>query len=92
MSKSKAKKRKPADVSEFKFATPEDVKEAQSQFEEDAYFVEVDDNGCHHCGGGRTWTVVCPDGYALGISYSEEDDASEMAELLNTAYNQGRNL
>lgn len=54
------------------------------------YFVEVDQNGCEKCGSGRTWSVVGPDGSALGISYGYEEDADEMAEALNESFDAGR--
>lgn len=53
---------------------------------EDPYFIEVDSNGCSHCGAGRTWCVVGPDGMASSTSYEDEDEASKLAERLNEAY------
>lgn len=58
--------------------------------EEEPYFVEVDNNGCSKCGAGRTWVVVNPDGYAGGTSYGLEEDAQDLAEDLNIAFNRGR--
>lgn len=57
---------------------------------EDPYFVEVDNNGCPKCGHERTYTIIQPGGDAIGKSFSDEDDASELAELLNEAYYRGR--
>ena len=59
--------------------------------QEEPYFVEVDENGCSHCGAGRTYTVIGPDGVAFGQSWESEDDASGMAEILNEAFYRGIN-
>ena len=54
------------------------------------YFLEVDDNGCCKCGAGRTWTIVRPDGVAMGRSWSDDEEASYICELLNDAYERAR--
>lgn len=56
---------------------------------EDPYFVEVDQNGCTHCGAKRTWCVVGPDGCALSTIYEDEEDASDLACSMNEAYASG---
>lgn len=57
---------------------------------EEPYFVEVDQNGCKHCGAGKNYTVIGPDGYALSQSWGDEEDASDIAEWLNEAYYHGQ--
>lgn len=57
---------------------------------EDPYFITVDTNGCGHCGEGRTWAIVGPDGAMGGTSFEDEDQAADLAELLNDAYWQGK--
>jgi len=57
---------------------------------EDPYFITVDTNGCGHCGEGRTWAIVGPDGVMGGTSFEDEDEAADLVELLNDAYCQGR--
>lgn len=56
---------------------------------EDPYFTEVDNNGCSHCGSGRTWNVIGPDGVALSTSYEDEDAAIDLADMLNEAFARG---
>jgi predicted regulator of Ras-like GTPase activity (Roadblock/LC7/MglB family) len=51
--------------------------------EHDAYAVEVDQLGCKTCGHGRTWTVVGPDGVAIGQSFEDHADAEDLAALLS---------
>lgn len=58
--------------------------------EEEPYFVEVDLNGCAECGAGRHWTVVGPDGVAIGRSFADEEFTSSLADDLNAAYFAGR--
>jgi hypothetical protein len=43
-----------------------DVKVIVKDSADDPYFVEVDSNGCSHCGAGRTYCVIGPDGVASG--------------------------
>lgn len=49
------------------------------------YTVEVDVGGCEHCGAGKTWTVMQPDGVAIGRSFHDRDGAEDLCELLNAA-------
>ena len=56
---------------------------------DEPYFIEIDQNGCPHCGAGRTWCVIRPDGVALGQAFGEEEDAAYLAESLNIAYHIG---
>lgn len=60
--------------------------------EENPYFVEVDDNGCSKCGAGRNWVVVDPEGIRGSTSYGLEEDAQDLAEDLNRAFNAGRKM
>lgn len=62
----------------------------ETQEDEELYFIEVDNNGCPHCGNDRTWVVVGPDGYGGGISYGTADEAAKVAETLNDAFARGR--
>ena len=64
------------------------------------YFLEVDTNGCPHCGRGRTWNIIGPDGAALGMRWTESDedresgeppeDAAMMCEAMNEAFATGQ--
>lgn len=49
------------------------------------YTVEVEQNGCERCGSGREWVVVGPDGIALGQTWSDKNEADELAERMNEA-------
>ena len=54
------------------------------------YRVESADDPCTHCGSGATWDVVYkPDEIALGTTYGTKDDAEEIADDLNRAWNAG---
>lgn len=53
---------------------------------EDPYFVEVEANGCPHCGQGRTYRIVGPDDVGTGTIYENDNEASEVADDLNGAY------
>src|SRR5271170_3559645 len=64
---------------------------ADDAIEENPYFVEVDNNGCPGCWHGRSWVVVDPDGSNTGTSYGSEEDAGDLAQDLNRAFNRGRN-
>lgn len=57
---------------------------------EGPYSVEIDDEGCEKCQDGRTWTVIRPDGVALGTSWADEEEAEYMAEMMNMAYKAGQ--
>lgn len=56
----------------------------------DAYVVEQDDAGCSLCIHGRSYNIVGPDGVALGRSWEDADEVAQLADLLNTAFNKGR--
>lgn len=56
---------------------------------EEVYFIEVDQNGCSHCGAKRTWCVIGPGDVALGMTFESEEEASDLAEFMNLAYDQG---
>jgi hypothetical protein len=63
-----------------------------SDEEKDPYYIEVDHNGCACCGSERTWIVVGPDGRGSSTSYGSEDDAADLAEDLNIAFNLGKQI
>lgn len=63
---------------------------ATQEHREEPYHVAVDENGCGHCGVGRQWTVVGPDGVACGTSWDEEEDADHFADQMNDAYWNGK--
>jgi hypothetical protein len=55
-----------------------------------AYKVERDDSHvCSECGRGGMWEVVGPDGMAMGVLFSDETDAHELAGMLNAAFEMG---
>lgn len=55
------------------------------------YVVEVERNGCEYCGAEKYWVVVfTPDNLAGGTSYSNEEEAEDMAAAQNDAYEKGR--
>ena len=56
---------------------------------DESYFVEVDQNGCSHCGAGRSWIVVDPDGVGGGKTYLDYDDAQEVADMMNESFQRG---
>lgn len=58
--------------------------------EKDAYFIEVETNGCERCGHGKLWAVVGPDGVAQATMYEEPEDAQALADALNEAFWRGR--
>jgi hypothetical protein len=58
--------------------------------EQEAYFIEVENKGCSHCGANRMWRVVGPDGVAMSTIYERDEDAADLAEDLNIAYAAGR--
>lgn len=53
------------------------------------YQVEVEKNGCEHCGEGKMWVIVA-NGIAGGTSYANEDEAVELCDQLNDAFELGR--
>lgn len=57
---------------------------------EPAYFIEVDQNGCRTCGAGRSWVVIGPNGIGGSTTYLDSDDAQEIADMMNDAFEHGR--
>jgi len=57
---------------------------------DEPYFVEVDDLGCSRCGHNRTWTIVGPDGTAVGQSWGDFHEASFIVDLANEAFANGK--
>ena len=57
---------------------------------QNAYRVEVELKGCKCCRAGRTWMVVDPNESAGGTVYGNKEDADEIAEMLNEAFELGR--
>lgn len=55
----------------------------------DPYFVELDHSGCPKCSHDKTWTIIGPDSYGIGQSFTAASDAAELCELLNVAYEHG---
>lgn len=56
----------------------------------DYYTVECDEDGCESCGAGKSWQVVDGEGVGGGTSYHKREDAEEIADLLNDAYERGK--
>jgi hypothetical protein len=62
---------------------------------DDLYFVQVQENGCAHCGAGRMWTIITPDGSEWSQSWGADEDgecpadAHEMCASLNRAFHEG---
>jgi hypothetical protein len=54
------------------------------------YRVEIDDEGCPHCGSDRTWTVVDPLGVAASQSWGDSEEAEAFAEDMNRAFKLGQ--
>jgi hypothetical protein len=57
---------------------------------EKVYTVEIDNRGCSNCGKEAGYTVVGPDGVEECAVYNDRGIAEEIADLMNTAYEQGR--
>jgi hypothetical protein len=55
-----------------------------------AYAVEPESPPCNECGRDNGFVVVGPDGIALGITFDIVDDAEDLADHLNAAYELGR--
>jgi len=55
----------------------------------DFYNVVPEDKACSCCEQGATWVIVGPDGVGFGTSYLDEDEAEEIAELMNLAFQAG---
>ena len=62
--------------------------------ESKAYTVVPVGEGCSHCNAGEHWDVVFRNGtdeeFALSTSYGDEEEAEEIADLCNSAYEKGR--
>lgn len=54
------------------------------------YRLEVDDEGCPNCLSHKSWTIVGRDEIALGMTFEDRDEAAELADLLNDAYDKAR--
>ncbi len=54
------------------------------------YTVEIDSRGCSNSGKDAGYTVVGPDGVEECAVYNDRAVAEEIADLMNTAYEQGR--
>lgn len=64
--------------------------EARSSPEREPYRVEVEREGCEHCGDGKQWEVYDADGVGVGgMTFGCLDDAEHLAEMLNDAYGAG---
>ena len=55
-----------------------------------AYRVECEKGGCALCGVGALYTVVGLDETALSTSYSQQEEAEYVAEILNAAFEAGK--
>lgn len=54
------------------------------------YTVEIDLQGCSRCGTEIGYTVIGPDGVEECAIYNDRQEAEEIAELMNLAYEQAR--
>lgn len=57
--------------------------------EKKVYTVEIDLQGCSGCGTEVGYMVVGPDGVEESAIYNDRRAAEEIAELMNSAYEQG---
>lgn len=55
------------------------------------YSIEVVDQGCVTCGHEKRWCVVKPDDSQHHTEYEDEEQAQEIADLMNEAYLEGVN-
>lgn len=70
-------------------AAPDVVKDRPAA-SKDPYWIEEDDrHACQTCTRGCAYDVVTPDGSALGISFTDEDEALNWVGNLNAAYDHG---
>jgi hypothetical protein len=53
------------------------------------YIVEIDSRGCSNCGDEAGYVVLGPDGVEESAVYNNRGDAEEIAELMNSACQQG---
>jgi hypothetical protein len=70
---------------------PSTERRAAVEDRDDPYFVQVSENGCRHCGSGRMWTIITPNGAEYGQAWHADDgecptDAEETCANLNAAY------
>lgn len=54
------------------------------------YTVVLENQGCSHCGAGKMWDIVDSDGFATGTSYGSDEDAQDVCDDMNMAFNRGR--
>ena len=54
------------------------------------YIVEIDSRGCSNCGDEAGYVVIGPDGVEESPVYNNRGDAEEIANLMNSACEQGR--
>jgi len=53
--------------------------------------VVTDTEGCNKCGAGKTWTIAgTNDEIAIGYSFGEQEEADDLCEWMNMAYQAGR--
>jgi hypothetical protein len=52
------------------------------------YTVQIDTRGCSNCGKEPGYTVVGPDGVEESPVYNDREVAEEIAELMNSEYEQ----
>ena len=55
------------------------------------YSIAVDASGCKKCGAGTLWTVVNSDGVGIGQSFEDASIVKEIADLMNHAFERGKN-
>lgn len=53
------------------------------------YKIKEEDGGCQCCGHGNLWMVVNSEDLAISTFYENEDDAQEMCDELNDAFERG---
>jgi hypothetical protein len=51
---------------------------------------EQTESGCEHCGAGKMWLIIDPDGIAGGTSYGDKEEADDLAQELNRAFHLGQ--
>lgn len=55
-----------------------------------AYRVEIDKEGCTKCGAGKIWVIIGPGEMGTGVGYGAEEEADDVAEDLNLAFEEGK--
>lgn len=53
------------------------------------YHVEKEKPACATCGCGGNWIVIDPDGFGGSVSYDLQEDAQEVADMLQDAFQKG---